>query len=95
MTLSIILIWINIIGCIFTSICLVVTVWHYHIGPRMAIYVVLNLASIFLLLCLSVYTLTRPPMMQSTWVYKLPLTFWWVKTLYFAWAIRFSSIKKN
>lgn len=92
MTLSKILTIINIMGGMAAAYCLLLTIHHYLIGLRMAFYCFLLFATMCLLVFSQFYTIAAE--VESNWKLKLIGVFLWAKTLYFTWAIRFSSLKK-
>lgn len=82
----------NLAGGATTIYALIKTGTRYYVGPRMGFYMFLTIASMVALCFAQVYTWGDP---AGKWTLKLAGTYWWVKTLYFSWAIRFSSIKKK
>lgn len=82
--------FLNIFGGMITLIALMETNRRYIVAPRMLFYIFLCVVSMFFLIFTQVNALTW----EGDWRLKLGSLFWWAHTLYFAWAIRFSSLKK-
>lgn len=92
MTLSTTLTLVNICGGSTAAYCLLLTMHHYQIGRFMAVYVFILFATMAMLVFNQFYIIIFD--IESTWLLKLLALFLWCKSLYFAWAIRFSSLKK-
>lgn len=92
MTLSQILTISNIVGGATAAYCLLLTLQHYMIGKKMAYYVFLLFATMSMLVFSQFYMLAFS--IETNWRLKLIGLFLWSKAIYFAWAIRFSSLKK-
>jgi hypothetical protein len=89
-----ILTWINLVGALVTVYCLLMDAKRYVIAKRMGFYLFLSLSAMLLLCCTQIYQLVTVREAWGNWKLKLPVTFFWLKTLYLAWAIRFASMKK-
>lgn len=90
--MSLILTWINIAGALFTLYCLRALFKNYVMSPRMNFYVFLCITSIVMLLFSQFYSLVT---VAINWKLKLVTVYWWTKTLYFVWAIRFTLLRKD
>lgn len=84
---------VNIAGSAFVIVALLSIIQHYQVGPRMSFYLFWSMAAMLMIIWGQVYTLSVKA--SSNWVYKIPVMFYWLKTLYFCWMIRFTLIKKN
>lgn len=83
--------FINIAGGLFAIGMLLHVAINYIIAPRMSMYLFLTIVAMAYLVVSQTYTLTEP---QGLTKLKIASIFWWGKTVYFAWALRFTSIKK-
>lgn len=92
MTTSKILTIINIMGGAAAICCLFLTMRNYKLGRWMRNYIFLLFASMTLLVLGQFYTIVYE--IESNWKLKLIGLYLWYKAIYFAWAIRFTSIKK-
>lgn len=84
--------WINLCGGIFTIVCLVNVIRNYFISPRMGFYILLCIASMLILIATQAYQLTTNP--GVPWLKALSF-YVWMKTLYFTYAVRFTSIRND
>jgi ABC-type transport system involved in cytochrome c biogenesis permease subunit len=80
------------LGAISAFISLLITMTRYSIGRFMAVYIFFLFISMVLLMFTQFYAITVG--FEPNWKFKTVSVFWWVKALYFSWAIRFSSLKK-
>lgn len=83
---------INIVGASTAGYCLLLTMLHYHIGNRMAFYCLMLFMTMTMMLFNQFYLIIFD--IEYSWKLKLLAMFLWCKAVYFAWAIRFSSLKK-
>lgn len=83
---------INLLGAIVSFISLALTMKRYQIAPKIQVYVFLSFTSMVLLMWTQLLVLSTG--YETKWLVKTATTFWWAKTLYFSWAVRFSSLKK-
>lgn len=89
--MSLILTWINIAGGTIALFRLVTIFKTYSMPARTAFYIYLTIVSTVIFLFTQFYIISIPPM---NWKLKLVGVYWWGKTLYFAWWIRFNLLKK-
>jgi hypothetical protein len=92
MTLSKILTIINIMGGTAAFCCLFLTMRNYILGRYMKNYIFLLFASMAMLVLGQFFTIVYE--IETNWKLKLIGIYLWYKAIYFAWAIRFTSIKK-
>lgn len=83
---------VNILGSVYAVICLLQVMHAYQVGPRMNFYLFLSIVALILIIMGQVYSFLTH---SVRWVYKLPVMFYWLKTLYFCWMIRFTLLKKK
>jgi hypothetical protein len=79
----------NFFGSIFAIYCLITVVKNYKLAPRMEFYIIISIISMLLLCFGQAYQLTEKP--DVGWL-KFTGLFWWLKTLYLSWAVRFTSV---
>lgn len=85
----------NILGSSYVIVCLLMLIGRYQVSPRMSFYLFWSMAAMLLIIWGQVYTLSVRLPGRTNWVYKLPVMFYWCKTLYFCWMIRFTLLKKK
>ena len=91
--LSQIITYLNILGSVVTAIALARTLRLYVITPRMGFYIFLAFGSMVLIFLVQLHELLEKHV--PDWKTKLVSLGYWLKALYFAWAIRFQSLKKH
>lgn len=93
MSFSTIITWINLSGAAVAAHALFNVYRRYVIAKRMQIYLFMTIAAMTVLMLTQVILLVREEI-DLDWRIKLATVIWWLKKLYFAYAIRFSSLKK-
>ena len=83
---------INILGALIAILTLLNTAKNYVLAPKMGIYAFIRGAGMFALIFLQLYSLATP---AGDWILKAGLFYWWGSVIYWAWAVRFSSIRKK
>jgi ABC-type arginine transport system permease subunit len=85
-------IMLNVVMALISIGCLLKTSDRYNLSHRWEIYIFLTVASMLYLICTCIYNLTLP---VREWRLSILSSLWCAKTLYFAYTVRFSSIKKD
>lgn len=92
MALSTAMTIINIMGGGTACYCLLLTMKCYVIPRKMSNYMVALFITMTLLILSQFYMIVFD--VETNWKLKLIGVYMWAKAIYFAWAIRFSSLKK-
>lgn len=82
---------INIIGAMTALMILHNTLKRYLLPIKMKWYAFIRGAGMVALILMQFYNLTNPGL---NWIVNTGVVYWWGAVIYWAWAIRYSSLKK-
>jgi L-cystine uptake protein TcyP (sodium:dicarboxylate symporter family) len=93
MSISQIITIINIVMAVVVISALLKTMKNYRVTLHTSIFIFLTFASMVAFCLAQVYLLTEQ--IQTDWRVRIFSWFWVAKSLYYAWYIRFSALKKD